>query len=443
MLKKKLLKEFDDKVFQFDSEIKKAEIVKQANEMFQQAEDFETIITHMQNPIELERQCFEARYLKQQKQLVEELRRDYDREVRHVLRTCHELINQTIEAFEDKGQQRQAIETEEKIDFLQFLFCSLIKDLDESLCDSIEVKRETVEGHRFFELGYSLPNFNESLFTDKFDGSVYSAQDYEDDSNQILLLAPSINTIDYFLKLAKFVDQNLDSKFNKHLEKKQIEFFKELDDAQKARKNYEHAENHALGCRAQCFFCGARCTANQSCEENKVQHKTNFHRPMAFKGSHEIKSDKKFLLRDFCTSEFNLNRSKWPRPPSDMTQTEKLLRRLSDEHNLETEAMNLYLEWSTGSDLDINVMCGCGNWHGYGTSGGSEGSCKCETCFMYRDHDIMCGDDGRTDVFEHVYFKKPDLLYGKTIGMQVHNYSQNSSLPENKFKMALINRNGF
>ena len=57
--------------------------------------------------------------------------------------------------------------------------------------------------------------------------------------------------------------------------------------------------------------------------------------------------------------------------------------------------MNVYLEWTTGSDLDINVMCGCGKWHGYGTKGGSGGICKCEECGLYRDHDIRDGEDDR------------------------------------------------
>ena len=85
--------------------------------------------------------------------------------------------------------------------------------------------------------------------------------------------------------------------------------------------------------------------------------------------------------------------------------------------------MNLYLEWETGSDLDINVKCACGLWHGYGTTGGSGGSCICLVCQMFRDHDIRNGEDGREAVFEHAYFKDPSRIYGKSIGMAVFNYS--------------------
>ena len=34
-------------------------------------------------------------------------------------------------------------------------------------------------------------------------------------------------------------------------------------------------------------------------------------------------------------------------------------------------------------------------------------------------------------------------MYGKTIGMAVHNFRQNSSLPQNDFTIALINRWGY
>ena len=63
--------------------------------------------------------------------------------------------------------------------------------------------------------------------------------------------------------------------------------------------------------------------------------------------------------------------SRWAKPNSDMSNMQKLLERLTKDHQLATKTMNVYLEWNTGSDLDINVMCGCGKWHGYGTTGGS------------------------------------------------------------------------
>ena len=38
-----------------------------------------------------------------------------------------------------------------------------------------------------------------------------------------------------------------------------------------------------------------------------------------------------------------------------------------DGLKLDTIGMNVILKWETGSDLDIQVMCGCGKWHGFGT----------------------------------------------------------------------------
>ena len=75
---------------------------------------------------------------------------------------------------------------------------------------------------------------------------------------------------------------------------------------------------------------------------------------MAFKGTNEItKEGTKQLVKDFCTSSFNLNESKWDKPIGDKTPVHKLLERMSIDFNLKVTGMNVVLEWDTGSDLDI------------------------------------------------------------------------------------------
>ena len=128
------------------------------------------------------------------------------------------------------------------------------------------------------------------------------------------------------------------------------------------------------------------------------------------------------LLKDFCTSNHNLKRSRWPKPDAIRSGTSKLLERLRDDYRLSVDGMNVYFTWETGSDLDINVMCGCGKWHGYGTTGGSEGNIICRECEMTRDYDVQTGPDGRKNAFEHAFFAKPEKLYNKKIGIGVHNY---------------------
>ena len=146
----------------------------------------------------------------------------------------------------------------------------------------------------------------------------------------------------------------------------------------------------ALGCTGECYFCGARCSGEQQCSGGQ-NHKTSFHRPMAFKGTYETVNGKKCLTKDYCTSDYNLNKSRWNKPTITQTDTDRLMERLN-EFNCETEGMNVVLEWTGASDLDIQVMCGCGKWHGYGTEGGSRGLCKCDTCEMERDHDERTAD---------------------------------------------------
>ena len=65
---------------------------------------------------------------------------------------------------------------------------------------------------------------------------------------------------------------------------------------------------------------------------------------MAFKGTHEIdKKGVKHLVKDFCTSEYNLNSSKWLKPTAEQSPLHKLLERMSDEYNLVVEGMNVVI----------------------------------------------------------------------------------------------------
>lgn len=105
--------------------------------------------------------------------------------------------------------------------------------------------------------------------------------------------------------------------------------------------------------------------------------------------------------------------------------------------------MNVYLSWNTGSDLDINVMCGCKIWHGIGSGG--DYYCRCDTCGMVRDRDVMTGKDNRSDedTVEHVYFANPDKLKGKTIGYRVLNWNNNTQQDRNDFKICIFNQYGY
>ena len=96
--------------------------------------------------------------------------------------------------------------------------------------------------------------------------------------------------------MLKFEDENPNGVANKVVEKMRREFEKDLFEEQKKRVNFQNAQTNAIGCMAVCFFCGARCSAIDSCDVNNRYHKTNYHRPMAFKGTNEIKKDGKKQL---------------------------------------------------------------------------------------------------------------------------------------------------
>ena len=47
-----------------------------------------------------------------------------------------------------------------------------------------------------------------------------------------------------------------------------------------------------------------------------------------------------------------------------------------DAGSLATKGLNIIMTWKTGSDLDIQVKCGCDKWHGYGLEESKEGESK-------------------------------------------------------------------
>ena len=63
----------------------------------------------------------------------------------------------------------------------------------------------------------------------------------------------------FFVQLLKFVDSNEEAQVNKMIKTARTKFVETLEEKKKAMKNFMRAESIALGCLAQCFFCGARC----------------------------------------------------------------------------------------------------------------------------------------------------------------------------------------
>ena len=53
-------------------------------------------------------------------------------------------------------------------------------------------------------------------------------------------------------------------------------------------------------------------------------------------------------------------------------------------------AFNVILSWATESNLQINVKCGCGDWH---LSGTKKYNFNCNTCGMIIDEDEKRSND--------------------------------------------------
>lgn len=270
-----------------------------------------------------------------------------------------------------------------------------------SMCD----KKDDVKKDKLFESDYDWRSkTEESLFSLQF-----KTQSYTDTmiANDILLLEKDaqLQNLIVFFKMIQFSANNKQAEIFKLKKEVTDAFVKEIKEITQKHDNEKNAENVALGCRRDCPFCGARCMEAQPCEspDHKKDHTTMYHRPMAFKGTHERvylterkkrsqaceenqlapdvfdprtglprqvpgqplllhneedKEDepektKKVLLRDYCTSESNLKESRWPKPEQIQSGMQKLLERLGEDMQLTTQGMNIYVKWTTGSDLDL------------------------------------------------------------------------------------------
>jgi len=168
---------------------------------------------------------------------------------------------------------------------------------------------------------------------------------------------------------------------------------------------------------------------------------------MAFGAAFETDSEgKRHLLADYCLSQNNMESARYPVTTPKNTEILRGLERLRQDFGCTIDgAMNVTLEWKTGSDLDIQVRCPCGSdgtWHGYGTP---DCGCKCVECEMERDHDIQTSDDIPPEAEwkkEHVFFKNSEKIRNKTIGFSVYNYSNNTQRNTNEFKIGVFNGHG-
>ena len=118
----------------------------------------------------------------------------------------------------------------------------------------------------------------------------------------------------------------------------------------------------------------------------------------------------KVLLDDHCLSQKNLKESIWRENIED--DKFSMLERLNK--SVETNGINIILEWKTGNDLDIHTKCGCGKWTD------TPYNIKCNKCEMARDIDMRSGKNNR-----------------KELGCYVQNYLPQGGAKEVKFMITV------
>ena len=450
VLKKACVTRFTNEFRNISKDASRVGLIEMREEAFEKAGNDETgkkiIKQYMKDPLQLEKDLCKKRFdeLKTTKiqRFLDEV---FDQEAQRARSEYQQFFYELAQALRDKKVIVPAAEEPVKT-FLSYLWATLLADFRRPPGTSLEDMKHTLEGRDMWEGGCSLPSsprpFQMKLDPDDFKEFFNHDEEVLDLlRKRIKFEASDIPMFTHFLsEMSENQPMQIGSEAQKRFLKSQLEA--EVDNSPEVFVQFQKA---ALGCTGMCPFCGARCNSPTECVEGECLHRSDHHRPMAFKGSFEMRDGKKHLLQDYCTSQRNILESKWKKPNDELAETYHWLQRAT-EMDLDTKGMNLHLEWTTGSDLDIQVMCGCGIWHGYGTEdeGGSGGDCFCETCDMKRDHDVQCGSDNRDPAaIEHVYFGKPQNLVGKRIGMAVHNYENHTSKARNDFKLTLYNKHGF
>ena len=214
---------------------------------------------------------------------------------------------------------------------------------------------------------------------------MFKKEDWNEDKGQLDKIAKVLAEENY--QLSEFFKNLTDirSMAEQEIEKRKFEMQKELGGLKAEVDSYNDIEKRVLGCLGECPFCGARCEEVVKCGEgNNSKHATRFHRPMAWKGTHEyevVEEDKKYengdvviernmpvkkkkkikmLLDDHCLSKNNLEDSRWPVKSKINQKNFDRLEKLNK--SVETNGINMTLEWTTGDDLDICAKCACDEW---------------------------------------------------------------------------------
>ena len=299
-----------------DAKITKFEVMQRVQNMFEQAEDQETIINFMTNHKELERQVFDELYKSSQTGDMSQLQNVYEVNVERIKVKAFKFLQEVGHALSQKGSLRKGITSKHVEYLLQYIYGNLLQKSAGSKVKRLTCNKILLEKLRLFEKAYRLPVCKMDE-VEIIDDSKFSDEQLSGDKESILqiALALKVDNISHFVQSLS-VDNN--DKLRETVEKIEHKYStklkSQLNREQSFRQNYEFAKNQTLGCLAECDFCGARCMSTEDCSKLGLKHKTDYHRPMAFKGKKlEDDSGRVELIKDYCTSAENLA-SRWNKP---------------------------------------------------------------------------------------------------------------------------------
>ena len=149
-LQNELLSQFETKMDSIDTLFSKEDNMKEAFKAFKDAEDSETIIQHMQDPIELEKRVFKDKFIKTPHTYASQIIDSFDQNWEQGLKNCQEFIINLNDTLRGKTQ-KAGLADSAKADLIQYMFGSLMKDVANAECvDPFLAKKDEAERQRLF-----------------------------------------------------------------------------------------------------------------------------------------------------------------------------------------------------------------------------------------------------------------------------------------------------
>lgn len=142
-------------MYGMDAEFDKKTVMDKSLERFKDANDLETIILHMENPVELERQIFREMYMSKQRSHGIKLIQTFKDQMRKALKYIELFLKEIRGGFGNLGASKSPIKPAELSDIYQYLYGEIFKlEVQDNKLQHLCAKKAEVIKHKLFDNNY-------------------------------------------------------------------------------------------------------------------------------------------------------------------------------------------------------------------------------------------------------------------------------------------------